>query len=280
MPGVRGLRRAGRDQCNEADVSAGPDALQDQVADADGRLGAALLQGLAARIVEANLGENAKAEQRLRSVAGADEYAVACERSDRRIDALDQALQPLDQRHRAAGRFGARNQDAVAAIGKIKPCAAAGNERTGCGAEAAQPLQPDRAVRSQPARETRDLAPVQIRRSENLLRERCAMGCIEQPGADRIGPENPPAVDRPEPRRVGACGMHRQSRIADASQLEFRMIHRSGMTGWFGCYSASDSDIGGQNDDSLNRSLVSPAADGRSTASPSRRSPMAGITPI
>src|SRR6267154_6207113 len=88
MSGVRGLRRAGRDQCNEADVSAGPDALQDQVADADGRLGAALLQGLAARIVEANLGENAKAEQRLRSVAGADDYAVACERSDRRIDAL------------------------------------------------------------------------------------------------------------------------------------------------------------------------------------------------
>jgi hypothetical protein len=72
--------------------------------------------------------------------------------------------------------------------------------------------------------------------------------------------------------------VHRQSRIADASQLEFRMVHRSGMTGRFGCYAASD--IGGQNDDSLNRSLVSPAADGRSTASPSRRSPLAGITPI
>src|SRR6266704_4028234 len=84
-----------------------------------------------------------------------------------------------------------------------------------------QPLQPDGAVRWQPARETRDLAPAQIRRSENLFRKRCAMGCIEQPGADRIGPENPRAVDRPEPRRVGACGMHRQSRIADSSQLEF-----------------------------------------------------------
>src|SRR5882724_3331304 len=238
MPGVCGLRRAGRDQCHDADISAGPDALQDQVADADGRLDAALLQGLAARIVKANLGEIAKAEQRSRSSAGADEYAVACERRDRRIDALDQALQSLDQRHRAAGRFGARNQDAVAAIGKIKPCAAAGNERTECCAEAAQPPHPNRAVPWQPARQTRDLAPVQIRRSETLVRKRCAMGCIEQPGADRIGPENPRAVDRPEPCGGGACGMHRQSRIADASQLEFRMVHRRGMTGWFSCYAA------------------------------------------
>src|SRR4030081_2679908 len=123
MPGVRALRRAGRDQCNEADVSAGPDALQDQVADADGRLGAALLQGVAARIVEANLCDTAKAEQAFGGGAGGAEYAAAGERSDRRSDALDQALQPPDQRHRAAGRFGARNQDAVAAIGKIKTSA-------------------------------------------------------------------------------------------------------------------------------------------------------------
>ena len=44
------------------------------------------------------------------------------------LDALDQTLQPLDQRHRAADRFGGGDQDAVAAIGKFKPGAAAGDE--------------------------------------------------------------------------------------------------------------------------------------------------------
>src|SRR5258707_6098125 len=36
-----------------------------------------------------------------RSIAGADQRAVAGERGDRRIDAFDQTLQPLRQRHRA-----------------------------------------------------------------------------------------------------------------------------------------------------------------------------------
>jgi hypothetical protein len=35
--------------------------------------------------------------------------------------------------------------------------------------------------------------------------------------------------------------MHRQSRIADALQLEFRIIHRFCMTGWLGCCSAAES---------------------------------------
>jgi hypothetical protein len=34
--------------------------------------------------------------------------------------------------------------------------------------------------------------------------------------------------------------MHRQSLIADASQLEFRIVHRSRRTGWFGCCSPSN----------------------------------------
>jgi hypothetical protein len=52
----------------------------------------------------------------------------------------------------------------------------------------------------------------------------------------------------------------------------------SGMTGWF--WLLLGVRIGGQNDDSLNRSLVSPAGDGWSTASQRRRYPKAGITAI
>ena len=58
---------------------------------------------------------------------------------------------------------GGRDQDAVAAIGKIKPRAAAGDEHAERRAEAAQPLQPDRAAWRQPARELRDLPPVHDR---------------------------------------------------------------------------------------------------------------------
>jgi hypothetical protein len=72
--------------------------------------------------------------------------------------------------------------------------------------------------------------------------------------------------------------MHRQSRIADASQLEFRIVHRKrhDRLVWL----LLGVRIGGQNDDSLNRSLVSPAGDGGSTASQWRRYPKAGITRI
>ena len=230
-PAARGARR---DQRDETDIGAAADALQHHVADADRRLDAALLQRVAARLIEAGLGEIAKAEQRTRGVAGADEHAVAGEGGDRRIDAFDQALQPLDQRHRAADGFGGRDQDAVAAIGKFEPRAAAGDERAERRAEAAQPLQPDRAVRRQPARELRHLAPVRIRRTESPVGQCCAIGGAEQFGADRIGPQNPRAVDRPQPCGQGARRMHRQSRIADASQLEFRIVHRNDMTGWLG----------------------------------------------
>ena len=141
--------------------------------------GAALLQRVAARIVKASLGEVAKTEQRSRGVAGADQHAIAGERGDRRIDAFDQALQALDQRHRAAHRLGGRQQNAMAAIGKIKPRAAAGNEPAKRRAKPAQPLQPDRAGRRQPAREFRDLAPVLIRRTENFFGQRSRIGCAE-----------------------------------------------------------------------------------------------------
>ena len=187
-----------------------------------------------------------KAEQRSRAVAGADEHAVARECCDRGIDAFDQPLQPFDQRHRAADRFGGRDQNAMAAIGKIKPRAAAGDERAERRAEAAQPFQPDRAGRRQPVRQLRHLAPVRIRRPERLAGEGGAIGRAEQSGADRIGPQNPGAVGRPQPCGQGACCMNRQSRIADTSQLEFRIIHRGDMTACVGCCPAMASELGGQ----------------------------------
>jgi hypothetical protein len=71
----------------------------------------------------------------------------------------------------------------------------------------------------------RDLPPVRIRRSECPGRESGAIGCTEQADADRIGPENSRAVDRPEPDGKRACCMYGQQRISEASQLEFRMVH-------------------------------------------------------
>ena len=86
-----------------------------------------------------------KTEQRSRGVAGTDQRAIACKGGDGRIEVFHQALQPLEQRHRAADRLSGRDQYAVAAIGKFKPRAAAGDERSERRAEAAQTLQPDRA---------------------------------------------------------------------------------------------------------------------------------------
>jgi hypothetical protein len=40
--------------------------------------------------------------------------------------------------------------------------------------------------------------------------------------------------------------MHCQSRIADALQLEFRVVHRGDVTDWFGRGPIMASDIGGQ----------------------------------
>ena len=229
MSGIRGRRRTRRDQPDQADIGAGADALQHHVAEADSRFGAALAERIVAHVVEAGLGEIAEAEQRTRGIADADHHAVAGEGGNRRLDALDQKLQPLDQRHGAADRFGGGNQDAMAAIGKFKPGAAAGDEHAQRRAEAAQPLHPDRAAQRQSSRELCHLAPACVRRTEGFLGEGCAIGRAEQFGADRIGPENPRAVDRPEPGGEGACRMDRQSRIADASQLEFRTIHRNDM---------------------------------------------------
>jgi len=40
--------------------------------------------------------------------------------------------------------------------------------------------------------------------------------------------------------------MNRQSRIADTSQLKFRIIHRTDMTAFVGCCPAMAAELGGQ----------------------------------
>ena len=245
-----------------------------------GCLDAALLQRVVARLVEAGLGEIAKAEQRTRGIAGADQHAVARKGRDRRVDALDQPLQPFDQRHGAAGGVAGGDQNAVAAIGKIEPRAAAGREPAGRGAKAAQPLQPDRAVRRQPAREPRDLPPVRIGRTESLSaralrrwprRTRVrrpdwptGSACRRSTTAMRAGRSShaPPAADR----RAPATGIpHYSSRRHD------RMV---GLL--------LDDGLGNRrpNDDSLNGSLVSQARSGRSTARRAAAVSKAAITLI
>ena len=169
---VRGRRVSG--QRDQADIGAAADALQHHVADADRRFDAALLQRVVARLVEAGLGEIAEAEQRTRGVAGADEHAVARKRRDRR----DRCPRPDVAAVRPAawcGRRFARPQPECRGC-RRRNRAARSRRSTSMpsgGAEAAQPLQPDRAVRRQPAREPRDLAPMRIGRAENLCGE-CA----------------------------------------------------------------------------------------------------------
>jgi len=100
-----------------------------------------------------------------------------------------------------------------------------------------QSLQPDSAIRRQAAREARELPPMRIGRAEMLWCESSSIGGAEHACADRIGPQDPRAVARPQPRGQGAGGMHRQSRIAKRLQLEFRMIHsrRHDRMGWACC---------------------------------------------
>ena len=67
-----------------------------------------------------------------------------------------------------------------------------------------------------PGKEAVALAPVRIGRTEGLAGQRRAIGRAEQFCADRIGPQNADAVDRPQPCRVSARRMQREPRIADA----------------------------------------------------------------
>ena len=114
----------------------------------------------------------------------------------------------------------------MAAIGKFKPRAAAGDECAERRAETAQPLQPDGSRGRQASGELCDLATVRIGRTKGLFGEDGAIGGAEQLRGHRIGPENPGAVDRPEPCGQRARRMQRQPRIANTSQLEIRIIHR------------------------------------------------------
>ena len=101
----------GHDQRNQRRVGARAEPLQYHVAGTDPRLGAALLQRLVARVLEAGLTEIAKPKQPARGIARAHHHTVTRKRGNRRIDALDQLSQPLGERHGGHGRVG-HDQDA------------------------------------------------------------------------------------------------------------------------------------------------------------------------
>jgi hypothetical protein len=73
--------------------------------------------------------------------------------------------------------------------------------------------------------------------------------------------------------------MNRQSRIADASQLEFRVVHCTDMIGRPDCCPTMMWDRR-SNDDSLNGHLLSPVGDRRSTVSAVAETAKAAITLI
>jgi hypothetical protein len=118
----------------------------------------------------------------------------------------------------------------VAAIGKVEPRSAAGRKHAGRRAKSLQALQPDSAVREQPACEPRDLPPVPVGRSEGFFGKGCGIGRAERAGAGRIGPQDLPAIGRPQPGGQAARRVGRQSWIARGQPLNFRILHRNHIT--------------------------------------------------
>ena len=125
---------------------------------------------------------------------------------------------------------GGGDQNAVAAIGKVEPRTAAGRKPAGRRAKPLQALQPDGAVRQQPAREPRDLPTVLVGRPEGFFGKGCGACRAEQAGAGWIGPQDLFAVGRPQPGGQAARGVGRQSRIAARQPLKFRILHRNHIT--------------------------------------------------
>ena len=143
-------------------------------------------------------------------VAGADEHAVARERRDRRVDAFDQALQaarPAAWR----GRHGSVATTRMPAPPSEKSSRAQAQviSPPSGGAEAAQPLQPHRAGRRQPVGAAASPGGG-ADRPDRSCRELRAVARVEQAARDRIGPQHPGAVDRPQPGRQVAGGLRGQ----------------------------------------------------------------------
>ena len=126
------------------------------------------------------------------------------------------------------------HQNSSAAVGEIQPRAGAGRERAERGAETAQPFEARGARWQQPSSELRYLASMLIGRAKRFRRERCGVRRAERPGADRIGPENPRAVCRPQPCGQAAGSMNRQPWIGFTPQLEIRTVHLHCMTDGLG----------------------------------------------
>jgi len=118
----------------------------------------------------------------------------------------------------------------VAAIGEVESRAAAGRKPAERRAKSLQALQPDSAVREQPACEPRDLSPVPVGRPKGFFGQGCGARRAEYADAGRVGPQDLLAVRSPQPCGQAARRIGRQSGIAVRPPLKFGIRHRNYMT--------------------------------------------------
>ena len=161
----------------------------------------------------------------MRGFARGDEHAVARKSRDRRLKSLDKKPQPFGERHDPLRSLGGCDQNAVAAVRKVEACAATRHQHARRRAETAQAFEPNRARRRQLPCELHDLPPACIGRTEGLSRQFRHIGCAEQTGADRVGPQHLCSVGRPQPRSKRARCVYREPWIADPLQLELSCVH-------------------------------------------------------
>ena len=209
------------------------DALQHHVADADRRLDAPCFSascaprrgrprrdcesraaGRAASLAPTNMPSRANA-----AIGGSMPSTRRCSRSTSGI------ARPAGCRRPRSGCRGCRRRNRAARSRRSRACRARRQSR------AAAPAGPRRSASSRPA-SLRDLPPVRFGRAENLARRARRRCRAEHAGADRIGPQDPRAVGRPQPGGQAARRMHRQPRIADACNWNSALFIANDMTAW------------------------------------------------
>src|SRR5215469_17279148 len=114
----------------------------------------AVFQRMVLSGVKIGLGDRAK--QWLCGSARANQPAIEREGRNSLFLSLSEALQPIVERHGAHEWLDRADQNAMAAVRKIEPRAAAGRQHAEASAKTAQPLHPRRTRQRQPARQLRD----------------------------------------------------------------------------------------------------------------------------
>ena len=262
------VRDWGHDQRDQAGICAAADALQHHVADADGvstrpcfSAHRAPRRGRPRQI--------AKTEQRTRRIAGADEHAVARKCRDRPADASTSRC--------------SRSTSGM----MRRECCRRRSECRGCHRENRAAKQPQVAsmpgAAPNPCKRSSRIAPFAGNRpASRAICRRCGSAGpkIFSASAAALAAPNRraptglahrirvPSVDHSHAGRA-ARRVYRQSRIAEALQLEFRMIHRNDMTVQSAiAHCDRQPGIGRRTMAALSGSLVSQARSGRSTAPP------------